>query len=157
MTKVLFTDLDGTLIRTESGRTFPLHSKDWKFIPKTLQAIKHFTDKDYKVIIITNQGGIECGFINEQVFINKIEDICIKLEKILKLKKNSISYRYCKYMESYERKPNPGMAFDALVDEELILKDSVMFGDMESDFEFSLNAGINTYYSIEDIINSNWE
>lgn len=155
--KVLFTDLDGTLIRTKSGKTFPIHSADWQFIPETIKAIKYHTNIGYKVIIVTNQAGIELGFVNEQVFINKIEGICTALEKILKLKKNSISYRYCKNQESYDRKPNPGMAFDVLVDEELTLKDSIMFGDFDTDREFAVNAGINKYYDIEELFSINWE
>ena len=156
MTKVLFTDLDGTLIKTKSGKMFPLHSEDWVFIPETLKALQYYITKDYKIVIITNQGGIESGFINEQVFINKIEKICTTLEKILKLKKNTISYRYCKYIESYERKPNPGMAFDVLIDEELSLEDSIMFGNTESDKGFAINAGIKDFYTIEEICSNNW-
>lgn len=155
--KVLFTDLDGTLIRTKSGRSFPLHSADWQFIPETVKAIKYYNNLGYKIVIVTNQAGIENGFVNEQVFINKIEQICVALEKLLKIKKNSISYRYCKDSNSYNRKPNPGMAFDVLMEEELTLADSVMFGDFDSDKEFAKNAGITTYFDIEQIYSIIWE
>lgn len=48
-------DLDGTLITTKSGKTFPEDKDDWKLmfdnIPEKLQAIKE------DIVIITNQGG----------------------------------------------------------------------------------------------------
>jgi DNA 3'-phosphatase len=149
--KVLFTDLDGTLIETKSGRTFPIHSDDWKFISETLTAIKDYYDRGYKIVIVTNQGGIESGFITEAIFINKIETICKRLESILKLQKNSVSYYYCPTMKGYNRKPNSGMVITAMEDYELTLRSSVMLGDMESDRDLSINSGITFYFSIEDI------
>ena len=150
---VLFTDLDSTLIETKSGRTFPIHSDDWKFIVPTLDVIKALYDKGYKIIIVTNQGGIESGFLTEQVFIRKIEIICERLETILKLQKNSVSYYFCPKMESYDRKPNPGMMVSAMDDYDLTLRDSVMLGDMDSDKEFAYNSGIRHFVHIDDIKN----
>ncbi len=150
--KVLFIDLDGTIITTRSGKKFPIHSEDWKFIPETLNAMLAYANKGYKIIIVTNQGGIESGFTTETVFMLKIEKICKSLEKVLNLKKNSICYYFCPSMEGYSRKPNPGMAFDAAIDYDLTFVDSVMIGDMDSDREFSRNAGISNYYSIEAIL-----
>ena len=148
---VLFTDLDSTLIETKSGRTFPIHSDDWKFIPETLSAIKDYYDRGYKIIIVTNQGGIESGFITETVFIRKIETICKRLEILLKLQKNSVVYYYTSKMKGYNRKPNPGMAVTAMEDYELTMSKSVMLGDRDSDKGFATNSGITFYFSIEDI------
>lgn len=151
--KVLFTDLDSTLIETKSGRTFPIHSDDWKFILPTLDVIKALYGKGYKVVIVTNQDGIESGFLSEKVFINKIETICKQLETLLKLESNSISYYFCPKMESYNRKPNPGMVALAMEDYELTLRDSIMLGDMGSDKEFAYNAGVRHFVHIDDIRN----
>lgn len=158
-TPILFCDLDNTLISTQSGKTFPIHTKDWKFIDETVEAIDFFIKKGYKIVIVTNQGGINLGFLTEKRFINKIEEICIRLEKLLKLRKNSISYKYCKSIDedNYNRKPNAGMAIDYILDNEASLKNSIMFGDTENDKEFALNAGISQYYSITDIINFLWK
>lgn len=149
--KAVFIDLDGTLITTKSGRRFPIHSEDWKFIPDTLNALKYFYKRKYKIIIVSNQGGIEEGYISESVFINKVEHICKSLEKHLSFKKNSTCYIYCSKMESYNRKPNPGMAYDMAIDHELDLHESVMIGDFESDKLFSIKAGIGTYYDVNDM------
>jgi HAD superfamily hydrolase (TIGR01662 family) len=156
MDKALFIDLDGTLITTNSGRKFPIHSNDWKLLPNTLEAIKYFYSKGYKIIIVSNQGGISEGYLAEKVFISKIEAVCAKIEKLIKLKENTIAYFYCKDMESYNRKPNPGMAYEAAMEYELNLSESVMFGDLESDKGFQVNSGIGEHYHITEINNIDW-
>jgi len=64
--KVLFADLDGTLITTISERTFPLGIWDMKFRFNTLDAIKNYGFEC--LYIVTNQGGIEKGFVDERHF-----------------------------------------------------------------------------------------
>ena len=156
LNKALFVDLDGTLIITRSGRKFPIHSEDWKLIPETVEAIKYYYKKDYKIIIVSNQGGIEEGYLDEKVFTRKIEQVCSTLEKVAKLKKNSIIYYYCKEMESYNRKPNPGMGFEAAVDYELSLSNSIMLGDFASDEGFAKECGMAIYHDIDSIKSINW-
>ena len=155
----LFLDLDGTLITTRSGRAFPLHSEDWKFLPDTLKLIRRQYLEGFQLIIVTNQGGIEEGYITERAFILKIEAICKSLEKLLKLKKNKVSYYYCKNLVDYNRKPNPGIAYEAALDYELDLGNSIMVGDMVTDREFAKNAGIGTYYDVLDLpsLTLNWD
>lgn len=155
--KALFTDLDGTVITTNSGRTFPIHSADWRLIPETLNALQYFYKKGYKIIIITNQGGIGEGYVAEDVFIGKIEKICKTIEKKLKFKAGSICYSYCKDMESYYRKPSAGMAYDNALEFELNLIESVMLGDYKTDEQFATNAGIGEYINITEIINIDWQ
>ena len=55
--KILFIDLDGTLIHTASGKTFPEGVWDMKFDFEVLDKIKEYGFK--AICIITNQGGIE--------------------------------------------------------------------------------------------------
>jgi len=152
----VFTDLDGTLIETRSGRKFPLHSEDWKFIDSTLAALKYYADKGYKICIVTNQGGIEQGYLTEKVFLRKINTVCAGLEKLLSLPSNTVSYAYCTEMESYHRKPNPGMAYDLALELCLDLKSCVMFGDRDSDQMFATNAGMRKYLSITEILDREW-
>ena len=62
--KVLFADLDGTLIEMISGNTFPKGIWDMRVRFDVLDAIKKLAP-DY-TFIVTNQGGIEKGFVNQQ-------------------------------------------------------------------------------------------
>lgn len=67
--KILFADLDGTLINTISGKEFPQGIWDMKFNFRVLDKIKEL-NPDY-IFIVTNQGGIEKGFIEEDHFYDK--------------------------------------------------------------------------------------
>ena len=60
--KILFADLDGTLIETISGEVFPKGIWDMKFRFDVLDAIKKL-NPEY-ILIASNQGGIESGFVN---------------------------------------------------------------------------------------------
>lgn len=59
--KLLITDLDGTLIETLSGDTFPKGIWDMKIKLYVFEAIKNYAPDD--ILIISNQGGIEKGFV----------------------------------------------------------------------------------------------
>lgn len=63
--KVLFCDMDGTLIETASGETFPKGIWDMKFKFDVLDAIKNLNPK--AIFIVTNQGGWVCIWMNIQI------------------------------------------------------------------------------------------
>ena len=68
--KVIFCDLDGTLIETISGNTFPKGIWDMKLRFDVLDAIKKL-NPEY-VLIVSNQGGIESGFVDAKKFEAKL-------------------------------------------------------------------------------------
>lgn len=74
----LFIDLDGTLIKTISGKTFPEDISDFRIQLPVLDKIKGtFPNLSY-FFIVTNQGGIG-KFISEADFDTKIDaisDLC---------------------------------------------------------------------------------
>ena len=107
--KVLFADLDGTLIGTVSERTFPLGIWDMKFRFNTLDAIKNYGFEC--LYIVTNQGGIEKGFVNERHFTKgKMNYIQFALEEYLGI---PVGYQYCHLNYGNYRKPNIGMLENA--------------------------------------------
>ena len=67
---VIFCDLDGTLIETISGETFPKGIWDMKIKFDVLDAIKKL-NPEY-ILIVSNQGGIESGFVDVQKFNTKL-------------------------------------------------------------------------------------
>lgn len=67
---ILFCDLDGTLIETISGDTFPKGIWDMKLRFDVLDSIKKL-NPEY-VLIVSNQGGIENGFVDAQKFNTKL-------------------------------------------------------------------------------------
>ena len=68
--KVLFCDLDGTLIETISGETFPKGIWDIRIKFDVLDAIKKLNPQ--YVLIVSNQGGIEIGLVDEHNFVAKL-------------------------------------------------------------------------------------
>lgn len=105
--KILFADLDGTLIDTISGATFPKGIWDMKLKFDVIDKIKELGFEC--LIIITNQGGIEKGFVNERDFTKgKMNFICMGLSEYLGI---PVDYNYCPSndKENHFRKPNIGM------------------------------------------------
>ena len=151
MNKALFLDLDGTIIVTQSGETFPRDINDWKFNQDVLKKIKNYYQNGYNIIIVTNQGGISEGYVKKEDFEKKLNTIIGKIERFID---GSINYAYCPDMISYYRKPNPGMAYQMALYLELSLRDSIMVGDMTTDNEFAKNAYIGTYYDINSFLNA---
>jgi bifunctional polynucleotide phosphatase/kinase len=78
-TKVIFTDLDSTIITTKSGATFPKGIRDWKLIPSTAKLLKEYSNSGYKIVLVTNQAGISRGYVTKSSFAKKVLDVQVKL------------------------------------------------------------------------------
>lgn len=162
--KVLFADLDGTLIDTISGSTFPKGIWDMRIRFDVLDVIKEL--KPQCVLIVTNQGGIEAGFVNRRDFEFKMEYI------IRSIKEYAGCYTEYSYCESnnkanHYRKPNIGMLESMLRKCQLHLfrpdnltkDDCLMIGDAsgkegqfsDSDKKTAENFGID-YMDVEDFV-----
>lgn len=104
--KLLITDLDGTLIETLSGDTFPKGIWDMKLKLYVFEAIKNYAPDD--ILIISNQGGIEKGFVDKEMFEYKFDYISNALEDYTDI---SVSAYYCESnnKRNVNRKPNIGM------------------------------------------------
>lgn len=111
--EILFTDLDGTLINALSGETFPKGIWDMKINFDVLDAIKN--TKPVAIFIITNQGGIESGFVNQRNFDFKIRYLIYAIKEYLNYD-CIVDYIYCctNNPNSIYRKPNIGMVIKML-------------------------------------------
>lgn len=109
--KILFTDLDGTLIKTKSGETFPKGIWDMEFRFEVLDTIKEM--QPLAVLIATNQGGIESGFVSMEAFEIKMKYIMHALREYLDV---FSEYAFCPSNDKdyYYRKPNTGMLVSLL-------------------------------------------
>ena len=129
--KVIFCDLDGTLIETISGETFPKGIWDMKLRFDVLDSIKKL-NPEY-VLIVSNQGGIENGFVDAQKFSAKL--FCI-VESINEYCGCECYAMYCDTNNKSDpyRKPNTKMLETLLEDYvgddvEYIKQKSLMIGD----------------------------
>ena len=105
--KYLFCDFDGTLVDTLSGKTFPEGVWDMKVKFDVLDKIKEL-NPEY-VFIVSNQGGIESGFINENHFVDKCQYVCDIIREYCSIK--NVWFTYCNTNDKTagDRKPNTGM------------------------------------------------
>ena len=78
-----------------------------KFIPHTLDKIKELNPK--YVFIVSNQGGIESGFINEDHFVDKCQYVCDIIKEYCKIE--NVWFTYCATNDktAEDRKPNTAM------------------------------------------------
>ncbi len=104
--KVLFADLDGTIIKTKSGETFPKGIWDMEFRVEVLDAIKKV--QPLALLIVSNQGGVESGFVNRRNFEFKMEYLIRSIKEYTGL---LVEYSCCYSNDKNDqyRKPNTGM------------------------------------------------
>lgn len=122
MKRVLFIDLDGTLIHTSSGNLFPIFIGDMKLDTGVLESIAclastHGTKMLY-VFIVSNQGGISAGFVDLHAFNKKIEFIAEAIRDYMRnrwIENVEVQFQFCTSNDKNDnmRKPNRGM-FDMM-------------------------------------------
>lgn len=100
--KIAAFDMDGTLIKTKSGKVHPVDTKDWQiaFPPITKKLSELLTD-EFKLVIMSNQAPIGNGRVKIEDFKKKIEGIVQKL--------NVPIQAYIATGKGYYRKPMIGM------------------------------------------------
>lgn len=141
----LFLDRDG-VINYEKKNDYIRNWTAFKFYEGVLESINTFSNKFGRIIIVTNQRGVGRNIMTENDLIHlhnlmksEIETAGGRIDKIY----------YCTAVDNQDiyRKPNPGMAFKALVDfPEIDLSNSIMVGNKHSDMLFGRNAGMHTVY-----------
>jgi D-glycero-D-manno-heptose 1,7-bisphosphate phosphatase len=156
-TSAVFIDLDWTLIKTKSEATFPKHLDDWELMPGMIDALRPFWKAGFKILVISNQGGIEAGHHTEEEIEGKLFKVLTEVFNRLvygqptavhdSINPNEyagrIDYFYCPSFKAHpDRKPEPGLIFRAAEKHGIDLKRSLFVGDMESGFQASVNAGI---------------
>lgn len=164
--KVIFADLDGTLIDTISGETFPKGIWDMKLRFDVLDVIKSL-HPEY-VFIVSNQGGIESGFVNGDNFCAKSGYVAGAIREYCDCE---CYFMYCLTNDksSPYRKPNTKMLEDLLEkyvgdDIDCNKQKSLMIGDAsgkegqfsDSDKKTADNFGID-YMDVEDFVNTNFK
>lgn len=107
--KILFADLDGTLITTASGKTFAEDCTDFRIRKDVLDKIKSMEGLKL-VYVVSNQGGIQ-EHISEDDFLAKLNAV---LEFVNRYTLFGTGGDYCTSMDKNDprRKPNTKMLED---------------------------------------------
>lgn len=133
-------DLDNTLIKTKSGKKFPINIDDWEYIiekDKLFNIFEKIEKAGYNLLIITNQGGIKSKEdLNN--FIKKLKNIFGNIDYYIGIK-------------GYYRKPYSGPL--EIIKEKIgkeISKESIFVGDAggrnsdfaQTDYAFAYNNNL---------------
>ena len=174
--RILFADLDGTLITTASGKTFAEDCTDFRIRKDVLDKIRWIPGLEY-VFVVTNQGGIP-QYISEKDFETKFNSILYFMNQYLTYditlngvhsKPKFIAGTYCASVDKDDllRKPHTGM-LQKLLKEDVIgqnvsfrKSEMLMIGDAsgkpgqfsDSDKKCADNFGID-YLDVEDFLNA---
>ncbi len=139
----IFLDRDGTINKEVGYLSDPA---DFELLPNVLAGLKKFQDMGYRLVIVTNQGGIGLGYFSRADFyrVNKqmlteFSRAGILIDKIYFCPHSLAENCPC-------RKPNTGLIFKAEADLNLDLKNSYFIGDSAWDIEAGKNAGLRTFF-----------
>lgn len=138
----LFLDRDGVI--NHDMQPYTLHKDQFKFLDGVPEALKIFNETFQHILIVTNQRGVARKLMTEEDLIN-IHDFMLSEIKATGGRIDRIYY--CTAMDNNHpnRKPNPGMALEAMQHHPLISKEhSIMVGNNMSDMQFGRNAGMHT-------------
>jgi D-glycero-alpha-D-manno-heptose 1-phosphate guanylyltransferase len=141
----LFLDRDG-VINVERPGAYVLAWEQFQFSDGALKAIGLLTQKAGFVFVVSNQRGVGKGLMTEA----SLKQIHDRMEKeVLKWDGRIDSIYYCieKEPQHFNRKPNPGMAYQAFRDfPQINQQKCVMIGNKLSDMRFGRFAGMFTIY-----------
>ena len=151
-TKIAFLDRDGVLNLSSIKKGYIGHINDFKWMSGAKKFIKLLKEKNFKVVIVTNQSGVARGYFS-------IKDV-YKLhrhlkEDLIKFGTKIDKIYFCPYhkdgiIKKYKtrsslRKPGIGMFLKASKIWNIDRKKSFMIGDQKTDMIFAKRAKIKGY------------
>lgn len=141
MQPAIFLDRDGT-INLEIG--YLSEPEKFELLPHALAGLKKMQDMGYRLVIVTNQGGIGLGYFTKEDFyrVNKrmltqVSHAGITIDKIY----------FCPHSKAENcpcRKPEIGLILRAKEDLNLDLSRSFFIGDSEIDIQTGARSGMKT-------------
>ena len=150
--KIAFFDRDGVINSSIPNNGYLGSLKNFKWVPGAIKAIKYLNDKNYKVVVVTNQSGVARGYFK----IKDVKKIHFFIKKKLKENKTKIDkFYFCPFhkdgiIKKYKknsslRKPNIGMFRLAQKKWKIDKKNSFMIGDQKTDMQFAKKSKIKGY------------
>jgi len=141
----LFIDRDG-VINHEKKAHYILNWEEFKFYDGVLEAMAILNKHFKTIVMVTNQKGVG----KQLMTLQDLQHIHKSMSELINKNGGRIDKIYfCSDLEddSPNRKPNPGMAFQAKKDfPEIDFSKSIMVGNKISDMNFGRNAGIKTVF-----------
>jgi D-glycero-D-manno-heptose 1,7-bisphosphate phosphatase len=149
MQKAVFLDRDG-VINSDEGHYYIYRVEDYRINSGIFEGLKMLQDDGFKLIVITNQGGVAKG----EYTLNDVELVHQHLRK--ELGNHGIvltDIYFCPHHESVSacdcRKPSPKMILDAMAKHQIDPQQSFLIGDSKRDIEAGDKAGLRQCFKIE--------
>ena len=144
MNKAIFLDRDG-VINNPKNNYYVYKIKDFSINDGVIEALQYFQEKDYMLIVITNQGGISKGKYSKE----DVESLHKHMEEEFGLHGIHFSeIYYCPHHTKKEnclcRKPEALMIEKAMAQFDIDPEQSWFIGDKKTDIEAGQIAGVNT-------------
>lgn len=141
MHKALFLDRDGVINHDPGDYTMRL--EEFIILPTVVPALKLAHDKGYKIIIITNQGGIAKGLYDH----HEVHRMHEKLQAECRAHGFEITHFYYSphhpdYSKSLSRKPGSLLMERAIARYNIDASQSMMIGDKTRDVECAAAVGV---------------
>ncbi len=141
----LFLDRDG-VINHDKDNDYIRNWGEFRFYDTTLEALAILAPVFPRIVVATNQKGVGKGWMSlgdlidiHTNMLQRVTDAGGRIDKVY----------FCSDLsdDSVNRKPNPGMAFQAKKDfPEIDFSKSIMVGNRTSDMSFGRNAGMHTVF-----------
>ncbi len=150
--KIAFLDRDGVINSSRPNNGYVGSLKHFKWVPGAIKAIKFLNDRNFKVVVVSNQSGVARGFFT----IKDVKIIHSYIQKKLRANEAKIDkFYFCPFhkdgiLKKYKktsslRKPSIGMFRLAQKRWNIDKKNSFIIGDQKTDIEFAKRAHIKGY------------
>jgi len=136
MVKAAFVDRDGTIL---DNMGYINHPERVRLLPGASRGLRLLREAGWKIVVITNQGGIERGYYTHDI----LHLINLRMLELLWKDGATIdALYYCPFVrESELKKPNVGMIERAVRELDIDLEGSFIVGDQLIDLELANRVG----------------
>ncbi|HIE36045.1 MAG TPA: HAD family hydrolase [Candidatus Omnitrophica bacterium] len=142
--KVIFLDRDGVINEYPGDYRDVKNWKEFKFIPGSIEAIKKFNSKGFKLFVISNQAGVSKGPYLEKT----LKTITKRMLNVLKRNHAYIGgVYYCIHKEEDNclcRKPKTGLLHKSFEDFRISPEITFFIGDSFRDMKAARSSGAKT-------------
>ncbi|AIN13622.1 D-glycero-alpha-D-manno-heptose-1,7-bisphosphate 7-phosphatase [Yersinia pseudotuberculosis] len=151
--KIAFLDRDG-VINKEVNYLYKIDN--FVFTPNCIDGLRRLREKNFEIVIITNQAGIAKGFYS----VDDYNDLTFWYrEKLLSYGVDILDILYCPHhpngcvpeysIECNCRKPKTGLLEEVAKKYQIDIKESILVGDKQSDLNAGISFGISKVYLVE--------